>query len=348
MPYEFAWVVKDAASYNDYSHKTSNNGKVTAGQYTVLLPDSRIQIVDYKDEGYGYTADVKYEGVAKYDENKPAYKAYTASAYPKPGYPEPVYPAKPAYIAKPAYPSKPAYPEPAYPTKPGYPEPANLKPAYPEPAYPDKPVYPAKPAYPEPAYPVKPAYPEPAYPAKPAYPEPAYPAKPAMYAKPAYPEPDYSKPVYPESIPRKVSYPVPTYPKTTYRKDSYQARTYSDSTYPEPSYTKPAYPEQVYPKSEPSYPAPFYPKLSNATYSTHPNPKRPYGINASQPKPVNSLPPSYKPTQPVYPVYRKSVYRTTEAPAKETEEIGARQQEIPEFVAAEIDKATVETTTVAV
>ena len=148
MPFDFTWAVKDVPSYNDYTHKSSSDGKITTGTYTVVLPDGRTQIVNYKDQGYGYVADVKYEGEAKYDEYKPAYKAYTAPAYPKPAYPESVYPAKPAY------------PEPAYP-----------KPTYPEPAY-HKPANPAYPAYPKPAYS---AYPRPAYPAYPSYPKPAYP-----------------------------------------------------------------------------------------------------------------------------------------------------------------------------
>jgi len=117
MPYEFAWAVKDEPSYNDYAHSEKSDGNVVTGQYRVLLPDGRTQIVTYKADSYGYVADVKYEGEAKYPEYKPAYKAaYPEAAYPKPTYPEPAYP-KPVY-SEPAYP-KPAYPEPAYP-KPAY------------------------------------------------------------------------------------------------------------------------------------------------------------------------------------------------------------------------------------
>jgi hypothetical protein len=183
MPYSFDWAVKDEPSYNDYSHQQSSDGKVVTGSYRVALPDGRTQIVTYKADEYGYVADVKYEGEAKYDEYKPAYKpAATYSA--EPAYSKPAYPAEPAAYSEPAY-TKPAYPETTYP-EPAYSEPAYTKPAYPKPAYPE-PAYP-KPAYPEPAY-TKPAYPEPAYP-KPAYPEPAY-------AKPAYAEPTYpSKPAY--------------------------------------------------------------------------------------------------------------------------------------------------------
>ena len=88
MPYEFAWAVKDEPSYNDYSHQAKSDGKLTTGTYSVVLPDGRTQVVTYKDEGYGYVADVKYIGEAKYPEYKPA--AYPA--YPKPAYPTPAYP----------------------------------------------------------------------------------------------------------------------------------------------------------------------------------------------------------------------------------------------------------------
>ncbi len=74
MPYEFAWGVKDEKSYNDYSHQEQSDGKVVSGSYRVLLPDGRTQTVTYKADEYGYQAEVKYEGEAKYDEYKPIYK----------------------------------------------------------------------------------------------------------------------------------------------------------------------------------------------------------------------------------------------------------------------------------
>ena len=105
MPYEFAWAVKDEPSYNDYAHSEKNDGKVVTGQYRVLLPDGRTQIVTYRADENGYVADVKYEGEAKYPEYKPsykpAYKTYAEPAYPKPDYAKPVDP-------------EPAYPKPKY------------------------------------------------------------------------------------------------------------------------------------------------------------------------------------------------------------------------------------------
>ena len=103
QPYHFAYAVKDDY-YNDYSHQESSDGKVVSGSYQVLLPDGRVQTVNYKVDDYsGYNAEVTYSGHAKAYEHKPAYKA---AAYPAPAYKAAAYPA-PAYKA-------PAYPAPAY------------------------------------------------------------------------------------------------------------------------------------------------------------------------------------------------------------------------------------------
>ncbi|XP_057365441.2 uncharacterized protein LOC130686166, partial [Daphnia carinata] len=79
QPYSFNWAVYDGYG-NDYSHYESSDSKVTTGSYRVLLPDGRVQIVTYKADSYGYTADVKYEGEAKY----PAPSAYSGQAYSAP------------------------------------------------------------------------------------------------------------------------------------------------------------------------------------------------------------------------------------------------------------------------
>ncbi|XP_057365321.1 pro-resilin-like [Daphnia carinata] len=95
QPHAFNWAVNDGYG-SDYGHTESSNGEVTTGSYRVLLPDGRVQIVTYKADSYGYTADVKYEGEAKY----PTYSArtYSAPTYSAPAYSAPAYSA-PAYSA---------------------------------------------------------------------------------------------------------------------------------------------------------------------------------------------------------------------------------------------------------
>ena len=117
QPYSFGYDVQDKESYNDFEHNEKSDYNVVTGSYRVALPDGRTQIVTYKADAYGYTADVKYEGEAKYPEYKaatysaPAYKApaYTAPAHTAPAYKEPEYKA-------PTYPTTPAYKAPAYTT----------------------------------------------------------------------------------------------------------------------------------------------------------------------------------------------------------------------------------------
>ncbi|EFX83782.1 hypothetical protein DAPPUDRAFT_239790 [Daphnia pulex] len=105
QPYSFGYDVQDKESYNDFEHNEKSDYNVVTGSYRVALPDGRTQIVTYKADAYGYTADVKYEGEAKYPEY--VEKQYKAASYPAPAYSAPAYSA-PAYSA-------PGYPAPAYP-----------------------------------------------------------------------------------------------------------------------------------------------------------------------------------------------------------------------------------------
>ncbi|KAI9559828.1 hypothetical protein GHT06_013835 [Daphnia sinensis] len=117
-PYEFGYSVKDAETYADFDHSEKSDGKVTTGSYRVQLPDGRTQIVTYKADSYGYTADVKYEGETKYPEYvQSKYNSYSAPAY-----------SAPAYKAAPAF-SAPAYRAPEY-SAPAYNAPAYDAPAY--------------------------------------------------------------------------------------------------------------------------------------------------------------------------------------------------------------------------
>ncbi|XP_047477100.1 classical arabinogalactan protein 10-like [Penaeus chinensis] len=61
MPYEFEWDVNDVENGLVYSHQESSDGVVAQGEYRVLLPDGRLQIVTFADRGQGYEAQVVYQ-----------------------------------------------------------------------------------------------------------------------------------------------------------------------------------------------------------------------------------------------------------------------------------------------
>ncbi|KAK7063096.1 Structural constituent of cuticle [Halocaridina rubra] len=61
MPYDFTWGVEDDESGNAFSHVENSDGQTTQGEYRVLLPDGRTQVVTFYDNGDGFNADVKYE-----------------------------------------------------------------------------------------------------------------------------------------------------------------------------------------------------------------------------------------------------------------------------------------------
>ena len=63
MPYDFNWEVNDAEFGNEYRHQQSSDGRITQGEYEVLLPDGRRQLVRFYDDGNGYQAEVTYDGV---------------------------------------------------------------------------------------------------------------------------------------------------------------------------------------------------------------------------------------------------------------------------------------------
>lgn len=73
-PYDFAYAVQDEYTGNDFGHSETSDGNAVTGEYFVLLPDGRRQIVTYSaDHNTGYVADVKYEGEAQYPDPAPAY-----------------------------------------------------------------------------------------------------------------------------------------------------------------------------------------------------------------------------------------------------------------------------------
>lgn len=59
MPYEFAYGVRDQYTGNDYNHAQKSDGNTVTGEYQVLLPDGRKQIVTYTADHYnGFVAKV--------------------------------------------------------------------------------------------------------------------------------------------------------------------------------------------------------------------------------------------------------------------------------------------------
>ena len=84
-PYNSVYSVKDEYYGVDFGAKESYDGNIVNGHYSVLLPDGRIQNVEYvADPYYGYMADVSYDlnKISK-DEHVP----YMSYSYPT----EPIY-----------------------------------------------------------------------------------------------------------------------------------------------------------------------------------------------------------------------------------------------------------------
>ncbi|XP_063592184.1 uncharacterized protein LOC134769386 [Penaeus indicus] len=60
--YNFGYEVVDPESGNDFGHSETRNGDNTSGQFRVLLPDGRVQVVTYTVNGdSGYVAQVAYQ-----------------------------------------------------------------------------------------------------------------------------------------------------------------------------------------------------------------------------------------------------------------------------------------------
>jgi hypothetical protein len=94
MPFDYSYAVQDQYSGNDFGHNTNSDGKVTTGEYRVLLPDGRTQIVTYTADYNGYQAEVNYEGEARpyepqsqasYNQPRPTYE----QPRPRPAYEQP-------------------------------------------------------------------------------------------------------------------------------------------------------------------------------------------------------------------------------------------------------------------
>ncbi|XP_067007997.2 pro-resilin-like [Anabrus simplex] len=59
--YEFSYEVQDADSGSDFGHQESRQDDTAQGEYRVLLPDGRTQIVEYEADQEGYRPMIRYE-----------------------------------------------------------------------------------------------------------------------------------------------------------------------------------------------------------------------------------------------------------------------------------------------
>ena len=100
--YQYEYAVADEYAGVNFGANEARDGYSTYGEYRVVLPDCRTQVVKYNTaDGYsGNVVEVTYEGTPCYDTYKPVHKAPAYHA-PAPAYHAPVYHA-PAPAYKPA------------------------------------------------------------------------------------------------------------------------------------------------------------------------------------------------------------------------------------------------------
>ncbi|XP_037091119.1 cuticle protein-like [Pollicipes pollicipes] len=81
--YQFQYVVSDEYAGLEHSRAESRDGDQTTGSYRVLLPDGRVQHVQYIVDGdQGYAVEVSYEGEARPYQPVPRYPPrYRARTY---------------------------------------------------------------------------------------------------------------------------------------------------------------------------------------------------------------------------------------------------------------------------
>merc|ERR1712223_1482743 len=87
--YNFEWEVVDDYAKLNYGQNEGRDGYATSGEYRVLLPDCRTQVVKYNTaDGYsGNVMEVTYEGTPCYEAYKPAPTYHAAPSYkPAPAY----------------------------------------------------------------------------------------------------------------------------------------------------------------------------------------------------------------------------------------------------------------------
>ncbi|RZC35077.1 Chitin bind 4 domain containing protein [Asbolus verrucosus] len=64
--YAFGYKIRDVKMGNEFGHEEKRNGESAKGHYHVLLPDGRLQKVEYYADPTGYHAKVTYENIANH------------------------------------------------------------------------------------------------------------------------------------------------------------------------------------------------------------------------------------------------------------------------------------------
>ncbi|KAF4520731.1 hypothetical protein B566_EDAN004851 [Ephemera danica] len=58
--YEYRYEVNDGSSGSEFGHQEQRDGDVTHGEYRVLLPDGRTQVVKYEADENGFRPEITY------------------------------------------------------------------------------------------------------------------------------------------------------------------------------------------------------------------------------------------------------------------------------------------------
>merc|ERR1719510_1845389 len=107
-PFAYEYGVNDEYSGASFGQNEVQDAYgVVTGEYRVLLPDGRTQIVSYTaDHENGYVAEVRYEGEAHYEPYHPKPAPYHPK--PAPYHPAPYHPKPAPYHPAPVYHPSPA------------------------------------------------------------------------------------------------------------------------------------------------------------------------------------------------------------------------------------------------
>nr|CAD7197441.1 unnamed protein product [Timema douglasi] len=76
--YEFNYEVQDSESGAEFGHEETRQDESAQGSYRVLLPDGRLQIVEYRADEEGYKPEIRYEETAYSRDSQGPYPASRA------------------------------------------------------------------------------------------------------------------------------------------------------------------------------------------------------------------------------------------------------------------------------